>query len=43
MSFFPGNDPKQAPKITWRAHRTLLFSNWINMVYQGTPYDLDQL
>ncbi|MBU0799480.1 MAG: homoserine O-succinyltransferase, partial [Alphaproteobacteria bacterium] len=28
------------PAITWRAHRNLLFHNWINMVYQGTPYNI---
>lgn len=43
LNYFPDNDPKQKPRITWRAHRTLLFSNWINMVYQGTPYNLDLL
>lgn len=43
FNYFPGNDPGNTPKITWRAHRTLLFSNWINMVYQGTPYDLNAL
>lgn len=42
-NYFPANDPGETPKITWRAHRTLLFSNWINMVYQGTPYNLDLL
>jgi len=41
--YFPENDPSRTPHITWRAHRTLLFSNWINMVYQGTPYDLAEL
>jgi homoserine O-succinyltransferase len=41
--YFPENDPMQEPRITWRAHRTLLFTNWINMVYQGTPYDLNQI
>lgn len=41
--YFPGDDPEAAPRITWRAHRTLLFSNWMNFVYQGTPYDLNQL
>ena len=39
-NYFPGNDPAQPPQITWRAHRNLLFHNWINMVYQGTPFDL---
>ncbi len=42
-NYFPDNDPTQPPHITWRAHRTLLFANWINMVYQGTPYDLKDL
>lgn len=42
-NYFPDNDPSKTPPITWRAHRTLLFTNWINMVYQGTPYNLDQL
>ncbi|HEY1097146.1 MAG TPA: homoserine O-succinyltransferase [Alphaproteobacteria bacterium] len=42
-NYFPDNDPSREPAITWRAHRTLLFSNWINMVYQGTPYDLNEI
>lgn len=40
FNYFPGDNPAAPPQITWRAHRTLLFSNWINSVYQGTPYDL---
>jgi len=43
QNYFPGNDPHATPRITWRAHRNLLFTNWINMVYQGTPYDLSTL
>lgn len=42
-NYFPGDNPENKPPITWRAHRALLFSNWINMVYQGTPYNLDLL
>ncbi|MBI1215566.1 MAG: homoserine O-succinyltransferase [Alphaproteobacteria bacterium] len=42
-NYFPANDPRQTPQITWRAHRTLLFTNWVNAVYQGTPYDLSSL
>jgi homoserine O-succinyltransferase/O-acetyltransferase len=42
-NYFPDNDPGAVPRINWRAHRHLLFSNWINMVYQGTPYDLNLL
>lgn len=41
--YFPSDDPEQEPRITWRAHRHLLFSNWINIIYQGTPYDLSEL
>jgi homoserine O-succinyltransferase len=42
-NYFPDNNPAAAPQITWRAHRTLLFNNWINRVYQDTPYDLADL
>jgi len=32
------------PPVQWRAHQALLFSNWLNYcVYQGTPYDLEEL
>jgi len=42
-NYYPDDNPKNTPHITWRAHRNLLFSNWLNMVYQGTPYDLHDL
>lgn len=41
--YFPDNDPAKTPLMTWRSHRNLLFSNWINIVYQGTPYRLETL
>ena len=34
---------KDIPLMNWRAHRNLLFANWIDMIYQGTPYDLSTL
>ena len=43
FNYFPDNDLELAPRLTWRAHRNLLFGNWINMIYQGTPYDLAEL
>jgi homoserine O-succinyltransferase len=43
FNYFPGDDPELPPRMTWRAHRNLLFGNWINMVYQGTPYELAAL
>ncbi len=39
-NYFPGNDPEREPVIRWRAHASLLFSNWLNYyVYQVTPFD----
>ena len=41
VNYFPGDNPKKAPLVTWRAHANLLFSNWLNyFVYQTTPYDI---
>ena len=41
-NYFPGDNAKRAPKVTWRAHANLLFSNWLNyFVYQTTPYDVN--
>lgn len=41
MHYFLDNDPNSAPRLRWRAHANLLFSNWLNYyVYQETPYDL---
>lgn len=43
FNYFPDDDPEIAPRMTWRAHRSLLFGNWVNLVYQGAPYDLADL
>jgi homoserine O-succinyltransferase len=42
-NYFPGNDPKRPPENRWRSHAHLLFGNWINEVYQTTPYDLSRI
>ncbi len=42
-NYYPGNDPTQTPKNLWRSHAHLLYGNWINEIYQGTPYDLDAI
>ena len=40
-NYFPNDDPKKQPIVSWRAHANLLFSNWLNyFVYQTTPYDI---
>lgn len=39
-NYFPNDDPNQRPPNVWRAHASLLFSNWLNYyVYQLTTYD----
>ena len=42
-NYYPGDDPSKAPIVRWRAHAHLFFSNWLNYVYQETPYDLGKL
>ena len=38
--YFPNDDPTQKPRFIWRGHANLLFKNWLNLVYQMTPYQL---
>ena len=43
-NYFPNDNPKKAPIVSWRAHANLLFSNWLNyFVYQTTPYDINSI
>ena len=42
-NYYPGDDPSKAPVVRWRAHAHLFFSNWLNYVYQETPFDLGEL
>jgi len=39
-NYYPDNDPSKPPVVRWRAHANLFFDNWLNFVYQETPYDL---
>jgi len=41
--YFPNDDPSQVPANTWRSHGHLMFANWINMVYQTTPFDVAEI
>ncbi|MEL6322973.1 MAG: homoserine O-succinyltransferase [Pseudomonadota bacterium] len=38
--YYPGDDTSAQPLNRWRSHAHLLFGNWINQVYQTTPFDL---
>ena len=43
VNYYPHVDPSQKPENRWRSHAHLLFGNWINEVYQSTPFDLDRI
>jgi homoserine O-succinyltransferase len=42
-NYFPGDDPETPPVNYWRAYAHLLLWNWINEMYQHTPYDISQI
>jgi homoserine O-succinyltransferase len=42
-NYYPQDDPGRPPVVRWRAHAHLFFSNWLNYVYQETPYNLEEL
>ncbi|MBP1851949.1 homoserine O-acetyltransferase MetA [Rhizobium halophytocola] len=41
--YFPHNDPSIAPPNRWRSHAHLLLNNWINEIYQTTPFDPQEI
>ena len=42
-NYYPGDDPAMPPLNRWRSHAHLLYGNWINEMYQSTPFDLTEL
>ena len=40
MNYYHDDDPTKKPDNRWRSHGHLLYGNWINQIYQTTPYDL---
>jgi homoserine O-succinyltransferase len=42
-NYYPDDDPARPPLNRWRSHAHLLYGNWINEIYQTTPYDLRKL
>ena len=43
LNYYPGDNPALPPMNRWRSHAHLLYGNWINEIYQGTPYDLAEI
>lgn len=42
-NLFPEGDASLEPENRWRSHAHLLFQNWINEIYQSTPYELEAI
>jgi len=43
VNYYPDDDPARSPQNRWRSHAHLLYGNWINQIYQSTPFDMDQI
>lgn len=44
QNYYKGGVVGELPELCWRAHESLLISNWMNYcVYQATPYDIDTI
>ena len=43
-NYYEDDDPNRPPRVRWRAHANLLFTNWLNYyVYQTTPFDISKI
>lgn len=42
-NYYPDDDPSKPPYVKWRSHANLLFKNWINIIYQETPYNINDI
>ena len=42
-NYYPGDNPAYDPQNRWRSHAHLLYGNWINEIYQTTPFDLNAI
>ncbi len=42
-NYYPDDNPQNPPQNRWRSHAHLLYGNWINEIYQSTPFDMDDI
>ena len=42
-NYFARDDARAAAANSWRTQAHLLFANWINIVYQSTPFDISEI
>jgi homoserine O-succinyltransferase len=43
QNYYPDDNPAMTPLNRWRSHAHLLYGNWINEIYQSTPYDITKI
>jgi len=43
LNYYPDDNPAMPPLNRWRSHAHLLYGNWINEIYQSTPYDITEI
>ncbi len=43
INYYPDDDPSETPQNRWRSHAHLLYGNWINEIYQSTPFDMSKI
>lgn len=43
INYYPDDNPANPPKNRWRSHAHLLYGNWLNEIYQGTPFDINEI
>ena len=42
-NYFPDDNPQMTPINRWRGHGHLLYGNWVNEIYQSTPYEIQEI
>ncbi|MPN40672.1 Homoserine O-acetyltransferase [bioreactor metagenome] len=42
-NYFLNDDYTQKPVNRWRSQASLIYINWLNYVYQETPYDITSI
>ena len=43
VNYYPDDDPSRMPMNRWRSHAHLLYGNWVNEIYQTTPYQISEI
>jgi homoserine O-succinyltransferase len=43
INYYPDDNPQKPPMNRWRSHAHLLYGNWINVIYQNTPFDPENI